>query len=47
MIALPGRIPDWPTTVEEAVGELLLRLSDANADTVRNTAEADLGIYWI
>jgi hypothetical protein len=44
MIALPGRIADWPTTVEEAVGELLLRLSDANADSVRNTAEADLSV---
>jgi hypothetical protein len=44
MIALPGRIPDWPTTIEEAVGVLLLRLSDANADTVRNTAEADLSV---
>ena len=44
MIALPNAPPDWPTTIKQAVGELLLRLSDANKDTVRNTAEADLPI---
>jgi hypothetical protein len=42
MIALPNARPDWPTSIKQAVGELLLRLSDANKDTVRNTAEADL-----
>ena len=44
MTALPNARPDWPTSIKQAVGELLLRLSDENKDTVRNTAEADLPI---
>ena len=30
MITLPNARPDWPSTIKQAVGELLLRLGHAN-----------------
>ena len=48
MIALPeSHQPDWPETVEQAVDRIVTRLPDAERDTIRNMAEADLTLLHL
>ena len=47
MIALPKANPDQPETVEHAVDRIVTRLSDAERDTIRNMAEADLTLLHL
>jgi len=42
VIMLSRPVPDWPTTIDQAVGRILAGLTDAEKDVIRNTPLADL-----
>ena len=44
MIMLSKPVPDWPTTVEEAVNRILDKLTSAQKDEVRKTPSGELDL---